>query len=191
MSCILFPLNSVSGENFLLDISYTNTLLEVTFDKYRSVVGPVDTSDEALTRCFINLVVFNCILEERRVIKIARTIPLTVDPSPSALSLPTTPAKSGCQIANVSSVEPTPIALYFETELKQEVVHDGKSYLLSGLADYSLGYQRQGADAGHLVIVEAKRRGQLHSAQPQLLAYMGQFCQQRSVIPKLTSELQV
>lgn len=151
-------------------------------------MGLVDPSNEALARCFINLVVFNCILEERRVIKNARTIPLTVDPSPSVPNLPTTPAKSGCQITRVP---PTPIALYFETELKQEVVHDGKTHLLSGLADYSLGYQRQGADAGHLVIVEAKRRGQLHSAEPQLLAYMGQFCQHPSVIPKLTSKLQV
>ena len=63
--------------------------------------------------------------------------------------------------------------VYFETEIRQAISFNGTDYVLSGIADYSLGYNNDGTGSGNLVVVEAKRRYYLHAAYRQLLAYMG------------------
>ena len=65
------------------------------------------------------------------------------------------------------------ICVYFETEIRQAISFKGTDYVLSGIADYSLGYKNDGTGSGNLVVVEAERRYHLHVAYGQLLTYMG------------------
>jgi hypothetical protein len=51
----------------------------------------------------------------------------------------------------------------------------GKEYLLSRIADYSVGYQVNDVIFNHLIVVEAKRRC-IADAYGQLLSYMGLLC---------------
>lgn len=65
------------------------------------------------------------------------------------------------------------ICVHFETEIRQAISFKGTNYVLSGIADYSLGYNNEGTGSGNLVVVEAKQLFNLQSAYAQLLAYMG------------------
>ena len=150
------------------------------FTKFRSVLGQKHIHNEALARCFINLVVFSCILEERSIIQNSKIRPISFSP---IIPTPTPPAHSSSE-----KTEPVAIGLYFETELKQKTIYEGKTVLLSGLADYSLGYRQGGASSGNLVIVKAKIRYRIGNAYGQLLSYMGSFALLHSTFIRLTSK---
>ncbi|KAI9807034.1 MAG: hypothetical protein M1825_005751 [Sarcosagium campestre] len=65
------------------------------------------------------------------------------------------------------------ISLYMETRLSGPVVYKDRPRILSGIADYTLGYAGAGEKhAANLIIVESKRRWELDSAFGQLLVYM-------------------
>ena len=118
------------------------------------------------------MVVFNCILEEKALIQHSKSNlrnTSSLPNSPTSTSLTRTGLGSNLKVES----KPTAIGLYFETELKQKVNYQGQSFMLSGLADYSLGYQQRGSGSGNLVVVEAKKRYKLGKAYGQLLAYMG------------------
>ena len=143
--------------------------LESTFAKYHSVIGLSSAPNEALSRSFINLIIFNCVLEERMVINNSKR---KAQPQPTSLSTPSvTPSKSIPE--SPASASRQDICVYFETEIRQAISFKGKDYILSGIADYSLGYNDAGTGSGNLVVVEAKRRYYLPRAYGQLLAYMG------------------
>ena len=58
---------------------------------------------------------------------------------------PTTPLKTNPGAPTPSSpgtLERVAMVLYLETELKQEVVYEGETVLLSGLADYLFRYRQ-------------------------------------------------
>ena len=143
--------------------------LESTFAKYHSVIGSSSAPNEALARSFINLVIFNCVLEERMLINNPKR---KARPQPTSSSTPfVTPSKSIPE--SPASTSRQDICVYFETEIRQAISFKGKDYILSGIADYSLGYNDAGTGSGNLVVVEAKRRYYLPRAYGQLLAYMG------------------
>lgn len=143
--------------------------LESTFAKYHSVVGSSSAPNEALARPFINLVIFNCILEEMMIINNTKR---KARPQPTSSSTPfVIPSKSIAE--SPASTSRQDICVYFETEVRQAISFKGKDYILSGIADYSLGYNDAGTGSGNLVVVEAKRRYHLNRAYGQLLAYMG------------------
>lgn len=143
--------------------------LESTFAKYHSVIGSSSAPNKALARFFINLVIFNCILEERMIINNTKK---KARPQPTSSSTPfVIPSKSIAE--NSASTSRQDICVYFETEIRQAISFKGKDYILSGIADYSLGYNDAGTGSGNFVVVEAKRPYHLNRAYGQLLAYMG------------------
>ena len=148
--------------------------VETTFAKYRSVVGTTSMPNEALSRCFVNLVLFHSVLEERITLQNAEAKPLSLSPSNPLSS--TTPVPTTAELANpllMPSSSNAELCLFFETELKQIVTFKNKPHVLSGLADYSLGYKHDDTGSGNLVVVEAKRKYDLSKAYGQLLSYMG------------------
>ncbi len=143
----------------------TDMILESTFSKYKRVVGETSRPNEALSRCFINLMVFQCLLDEHAT---PQTNP-SVSTSESSMSRPrpNTPPTKG----DVDS--PAPMSLFLESQLKQLVTFRGKQFLLSGIADYSLGYKANDTITNNLIVVEAKKRWGMEAAYGQLLSYMG------------------
>lgn len=143
--------------------------LESTLAKYHSVTVSSSAQNEALARSFINLVIFNYVLDERMLIN---------NPERNARSQPTssstsfvTPSKS--ILESPASTSRQDICVYFETGIRQAISFKGKDYILSGIADYSLGYNDAGTGSRNLVVVETKRLYYLPRAYGQLLAYMG------------------
>lgn len=147
--------------------------LEVLFRKYESVVGEVDCLNEALSRCFINLLIFQCVLDERIIMQDMLTQHALIE----SFSTPFTSKKKSNETPLLVSFETSAaeISLFVETELRQEVMFKGKSCMLAGIADYSLGYM-DGTMSGNLVVVGAKRRYQMGDAYGQLISYMGLLC---------------
>ena len=76
--------------------------------------------------------------------------------------------------------EPASLTLQFETELKFPVSYKNESRILSGVADYTLWYDRYESMGTNLVAVEAKKRWSTGLANAELIAYMGK---QHSVKP--------
>lgn len=143
--------------------------LESTFEKYHTVIGSSSAPNETLSRSFINLVIFSCILEERMLINKSKK--KAQPQKSSSFAPPVTPPKMIPE--SPASTSRQDICVYFETEIRQAISFQGKDYVLSGIADYSLGYNNAGTGSGNLVVVEAKRRYYLPLAYGQLLAYMG------------------
>ena len=118
----------------------------------QTVLGNVGEPNEAFARCFINNIVICSILDERVFQEKAAVDPRSITPTkPSTYIL--TPHSSSSPAS-----KPIFMRLFLETELKEEILYDNKRVLVSGLADYSFGYQRSDCCADNLVIVEAKRR---------------------------------
>lgn len=68
--------------------------LESTFAKYHSVMGSSSASNEALARPFINLIIFNCLLEERMIRDNPKRKARRPQPNPSSTPLVVTSSKS-------------------------------------------------------------------------------------------------
>ena len=112
--------------------------LESTFKKNHTVIGSSSAPNEALSRSFINLVIFNCVLEGRMLINKSKK--KAQPQTSSSFAPPVTPPKM-----TPESPAPTPrkdICVYFETEIRQAITFQGKDYMLSGIADYSFGLQQ-------------------------------------------------
>lgn len=149
--------------------------LETTFEKYRSTVGPSSgTRNEALSWCFINLVIFCCVLDERALMQYVKPKAAAI-PCSSTSGPPATPARKNLDNTNPSLVQlpATDICIYFQTTLKQPVMYKEEQRMLHGFADYSLGYNYSGTKSGNFIVAEAKRKRQMSQAYGQLLSYMG------------------
>ena len=96
------------------------------------------------------------------------------EPSPSSSASFATPTKAA---PNASAIEHTlplsDLSLFVATELNQDVVYRGRKYMLTSIADYSLGYDEAGTMLENLIVVEAKQTCQIPVAYGQLLSYMG------------------
>ena len=153
-----------------MKILYIKICSESMFEKFKNVVGKNHKKNEALSRCYVNMLVFVSILDEKALPQRSEFKSTATSSSPGPSASPTTPARP------FDESKPTAIGLYFETELRQNVVYNGKQYILSGLADYTLGHEQRGSGADNLIVVEAKRRYDIGNSYGQLLAYMGTWC---------------
>lgn len=113
---------------------------ESTFMKYKTVIKTSSISNEALSRCFINLLIFNCVFEER--VLMNASVKGEVHPQRStSFTLRVTPPRM-----IITSREE--IYVYFSTEIRQPVSFEGKDYMLSDIANYSLGYNNVTTGSG-------------------------------------------
>jgi hypothetical protein len=121
--------------------------------------GPI--FNEALARSTINNILIFCISEEKR--RALNHSQINQTPPARSPSRPTTPAP-----------DPAPLFLQFETKLNFLVTYRKEKRMLQGFADYSLWYDKNELMGTNLLLVEAKKKGALSSADGQLVAYMGE-----------------
>ncbi|MCJ1350074.1 MAG: hypothetical protein MMC33_000055 [Icmadophila ericetorum] len=143
----------------------------LTFKKLCTVIRKKVSDNEALAQCFINPVIFSCLLEEHSLLQEAQDaenqasrIP-SFNPQSATASLSSSSGKLVLSPSVLSTVsgsdevleEParTYLGIYFETEIRQNVIFKGIENSLCGLADYSLG-RRGGGITGNLIVVGAK-----------------------------------
>lgn len=106
-------------------------MLENTFAKLENILGPKGANNEPLSRCFINLVLFNCVSEERA----GTCMHLAAHHSDVSLGLGILP--------NI------------ELELQQIFTFQGTQHFLTSIADYRLGHKDHGV-SGNFIIVKAE-----------------------------------
>ncbi|KAE8446626.1 hypothetical protein EG329_011819 [Mollisiaceae sp. DMI_Dod_QoI] len=90
---------------------------------------------------------------------------------------PTTPSKTP-----ESTSQPLPIKVFPEMSLSVQIKgKSGQKWLISGIADWAMGYGNQAAleDGAVLLVVEAKREDLFSGAEGQLLAYLATIRQLR------------
>lgn len=170
----------------------TDPILESMFDKNKKIMGAVSANNEVFSRCFVNLVISECVLQEMVIIQSSRETATHSQSSENSTSLPTTPRKSFLEYFNETEFKlvspPVQMALYVDVELKQQVTYKRKTCLLTGIVDYLLGYNADGTMSGNLIVVEAKRKYRLGDAYGQLLSYMGMLCYSSQKILKANSD---
>ena len=146
-------------------------------DRFRSKVGKRQPLKEALQRVYVDLLLFNCLLDEDIALQDPRA-------SINEVHSTTTPVRS--QRTGITASDfapgpvPAPMGLYFETELRAPISFKGEKRMLCGFADWSLGHFSGGSGSGNLVLVEAKKRDYIRESYGQLAAYMGMM---RSLMP--------
>ena len=69
-------------------------------------------------------------------------------------------------------MQPTTLVLRFETRLQQVVNYKNEARTWQGIADYSLSYESDDPIGTNLILVEAKKKGLLSTADGQLASYM-------------------
>lgn len=114
---------------------------------------------EAFARTAINLVLVTCLAEEKRLALHTTTT------STEAATQPSPSAEGDALDSRLS--------LQFETKLLCPVKFHNQERILRGQADYALWYDAADPMSTNLVIVEAKKRGRLSTAEAQVVAYMG------------------
>ena len=89
---------------------------------------------------------------------------------------PTTPL-----MAPKSTSQPLPIKIFPEMSLSVWVNKGDREWLVSGIADWAMGYRDRTVleDGTVLLAVEAKKRGKFFNAEAQLLAYLATIRQLR------------
>jgi len=89
---------------------------------------------------------------------------------------PTTPSE-----ANFGLPSPLPIRVFPEMALSVRVAKGGQEWLVSGIADWALGYGERSVleDGTVMIAVEAKRTENIGHAKAQLLAYLATIRQLR------------
>jgi hypothetical protein len=117
--------------------------------------------NEALARSTINNILIFCIAEEKR--RALSDSQINSTPPAQSPSRPMTPAP-----------DPAPLFLQFETKLNFLVTFRKEKRMLQGFADYSLWYDKYEPMGTNLLLVEAKKKGALSTADGQLVAYMGE-----------------
>jgi hypothetical protein len=136
--------------------------------------------NEAYTRCRLNNILVCCIAEEKRLAMSKNTPPAaaSVDAPPTATSADAPPTATSADPAlrpTTPLSEPAQITLQVETELKYLIKYKNQTWMLSGIADYTLWYDSAESVGTNLIIVEAKRRRLTGGVAGQVLAYMGEL----------------
>ncbi|KAI9854112.1 MAG: hypothetical protein M1813_001555 [Trichoglossum hirsutum] len=152
-----------------------------------------DASSEAYNRIAIDYLMVACKVKHNAILSKQSKTP-TGDSAPQAPATtpildqaseiagsssdirPTTPLE-----ANFSLPSPLPIRVFPEMALSVRVANGGQEWLVSGIADWALGYgERAALEEGTVMIaVEAKRTENLGRAHAQLLAYLATIRQLR------------
>ena len=129
-------------------------------------LGSKIISNEAVARCFINLVLIFVLTEEKSLTERFEEMSMSESMKTPSLTPPPPHPASNVPLAD--------IGLFFEVPIKGPVIHDGRYKTVSGIADYTLGYRINTKSlVGNLIVVEAKRKRMIGLAYAQLLVYMG------------------
>lgn len=97
--------------------------LESTFEKDHTVIGSSSAPNEALSRSFINLVIFSCVLEERMLINNSKK--KAQPQTSSSFAPPVTPPQMISE--SPASTSRQDICVYFETEIRQASVSKART----------------------------------------------------------------
>ncbi|KAH0566441.1 hypothetical protein GP486_000153 [Trichoglossum hirsutum] len=152
-----------------------------------------DTCSEAYNRIAIDYLMVACKVKHNAILSkqleastgdSAPQVPATT-PKPDQTSeiagsssdiRPTTPSE-----ANFGLPSPLPIRVFPEMALSVRVAKGGQEWLVSGIADWALGYGERSVleDGTVMIAVEAKRTENIGHAKAQLLAYLATIRQLR------------
>jgi hypothetical protein len=156
-----------------------------------------DTSSEAYNRIAIDYLIVSCMAKHRDILSslptndpTATTAPIleqselpTISPHDQATEIarplyivPTTPL-----MVPKSTSQPLPIKVFPEMSLSVRVEKGGQVWLVTGIADWAMGYGDRVAleDGTVLLAIEAKRKENVSNAEAQLLAYLATIRQLR------------
>jgi hypothetical protein len=153
---------------------------------------PYDTKSEAYNRIAIDFLIIDCMWKYSNILskqsELSTNDPhnqtATIGPGlhqateiaePSYIA-PTTPL-----MAPKSTSPPLPIKVFTEMSLSVRVGRGGQEWIVSGIADWALGYGDRAVleDGAVLLAVEAKQEGRVSNAEAQLLAYLATIRQLR------------
>ncbi|KAL9600104.1 MAG: hypothetical protein Q9179_003335 [Wetmoreana sp. 5 TL-2023] len=147
-----------------------------------------DDQSEATRRIGIDIILIQCR-------KFLRRKYATEDNSPIKSTLPATPVKSSqtSPVVSVDTPPKKPVRLFTEasisTEMENPSIQGGK-YLITGRADWALGYGTKHDEGALLVAIEAKKRSEFSSGETQLLAYLAILRENRRRAGKTNSVIQ-
>jgi hypothetical protein len=120
--------------------------------------------NEAYARCILNNILVCCVAEEKRVTRSTAQIGSSTAASIDPTLRPSTP-----------TAEPAELCLQFETAFKYPVDYENKARMLSGVADYTLWYDKKELMGTNLVVIEAKKYNSIGEVSKQVAAYMGKL----------------
>jgi hypothetical protein len=191
LSILTHPFHFKSGITNLLQAYNLNQLKKALYD----------TSSEAYNRIAIDYLIVACMVKHRDILSeqsrllandlTAATTPITEQSElltnsphhqqateitgPSDIA-PTTPL-----MVPKSTSQPLPIKVFPEMSLSVQVEKGGQEWLVSGIADWAMGYGDRAVleDGTVLLAIEAKRKENISDAEAQLLAYLATIRQLR------------
>ncbi|KAL9124196.1 MAG: hypothetical protein Q9217_006450 [Psora testacea] len=123
-------------------------------------------NSEATCRLTIDVILIQC----RKYLR-HKYNPPKAKATPSAT--PSTPPK--CTFDALTEPAKEPVRFYPECTISVEIAHrtvPNKGFLVSGRADWALGYSSKDEDAALLVAMEAKQRSEFSAGESQLIAYL-------------------
>jgi hypothetical protein len=153
---------------------------------------PYDTKSEAYNRIAIDFLIIDCMWKYSNILSKQSELSTNDPHNQTATIVPglhqateiaeplyialTTPL-----MAPKSTSPPLPIKVFTEMSLSVQVERGGQEWIVSGIADWALGYGDRAVleDGAVLLAVEAKQEGRVSNAEAQLLAYLATIRQLR------------
>jgi hypothetical protein len=191
LSILTRPFHFKSGITNLLQAYNLNQLKKALYD----------TSSEAYNRIAIDYLIVACMVKHRDILSKQYKLP---DNDPTAATTPTVEqselstnsphdqqateitvpsyiAPTTPLMAPKSTFQPLPIKVFPEMSLSVQVEKGGQEWLVSGIADWAMGYGDRAVlgDGTVLLAIEAKRKENVSNAEAQLLAYLATIRQLR------------
>jgi hypothetical protein len=181
LSILTHPFHFKSGITNLLQAYNLNQLKKALYD----------TSSEAYNRIAIDYLIIACMVKHRDILSNQSRLPandltaattLIVDGQQAteitglSYIAPTTPL-----MAPESTFQPLPIKVFPKMSLSVQVEKGGQEWLVSGIADWAMGYGDRAVleDGIVLLAINAKRKENVSNAEAQLLAYLATIRQLR------------
>jgi len=173
LSILTHPFHFKSGITNLLQAYALSQLKKALYD----------TSSEAYNRIAIDYLIVACMVKHKDILSKQSKLPTNSPHDQQATEItgppyiaPTTPS-----MAPKSTFQPLPIKVFPEMSLSVQVERGGREWLVSGIADWAIGYGDRALlqDGTVLLAIEAKRKGNASNAEAQLLAYLATIRQLR------------
>jgi hypothetical protein len=120
--------------------------------------------NEVCARCILNNILVCCVAEEKRAARSTAQINSSTAASIGPTLQPSTP-----------TAEPAELCLWFKTALKYPVDYENKAKMLTGVAEYTLWYDKKELMGTNLVVIEAKIYDSIGEASRQVVACMGKL----------------
>jgi hypothetical protein len=165
---------SILTHPFHFKSGITNLLQAYTLNQLKKAL--YDTSSEAYNRIAIDYLIVACMVKHRDILSKQSELPTNSPYDQQATEItglpyiaPTTPL-----MAPKSTFQPLPIKVFPKMSLSVQVEKGGQEWLVSGIADWAIGYGDRVVleDRTVLLAIEAKRKGNVSNAEAQLLAYL-------------------